>query len=193
MKKIFLISTIVIVVSLVLTFAKRVNNENLVPSPTPETIEEGWEKVFNTSYEFVAPTEATKEDRTNETIITFMGQKQIDSGRTQTELFDGYAFRVGREIVNSAGIESFARIQRENAAENCFQENGEVSEIEKINLNGIDAYQYFATNCYLDYRETFIENNNYIYRLSESYVGDSEDYPKYKEITNKILSSFKIK
>lgn len=192
MKKIFLISIFVIVVSLVVTFTKQ-NNSNYVPSPTPETIAEGWEKFFNTSYEFLAPKEAQKEDRLNETIVTFMGQKQIDSGRTQTELFDGYAFRVGKEIINNAGIESFARIQRESAAESCFQENGEVSEIIKINLNGKDAYQYYATNCYLDYRETFIENNNYIYRLSESYVGDAEDYPKYKEITNKILSSFKLK
>ncbi len=123
-----------------------------------------------------------------------MGQKQIDSGRTQTELFDGYSFRIG-EIMNESklALEQLSKNERENAQNNCLErEKGQVSQLRTVSISGLTGYQYSVEGCYIDYTETIVSFKDKIYRISQLYVGDVEDQGKYKETTNQILSTLRF-
>jgi len=150
-----------------------------------------WKTLTNLNHSFKYPEEATAEAREEESIVYFMGQKQIDSGRTQTELFDGYSFRVG-EIANESdlSLEQLAEGERENAVNNCHSGDGKVSQIKSVIVDEQNGLQYSVKGCYLDYTETIVTYDGKYYRLSQAYVGDIEDQDKYEEITNQMLSSF---
>jgi hypothetical protein len=151
-----------------------------------------WELLINNNYSLKYPKEATVETRDNESLVYFMGQKQIDSGRTQTELFDGYSFRLEKILDNSANsLVELSTKERNNAIENCNYENGSISDLIALKIDGKEAFQYYATGCYIDYTESFVSYNGEYYRISQSYVGDEEDYMGYKDITKNILSTIK--
>lgn len=173
---------------------KQENNQvQLTPSPTFDPTE-NWNSFTNLNHSFKYPSEATAEAREDESIVRFMGQKQIDSGRTQTELFDGYSFRIG-EIINDSKLtlEQLSKNERQNAQNNCLErESGQVSQLETISVSGRIGYQYSAAGCYVDYTETIVSFGDKFYRISQSYVGDVEDQKRYQEITNQILSTFKF-
>jgi len=165
-----------------------VNDTVVSPRPNPT---DDWKTLTNLNHTFRYPAEASAEAREDESLVFFMGQKQIDSGRTQTELFDGYSFRVG-EVTNDANVklEELAEMERENAVSNCPSEGSVVSRLTPVIISQQEAFQYSAIGCYIDYTETIVAYNNIFYRISQSYVGDAEDQDKYEEITNQILSSF---
>ncbi len=166
--------------------------EDTVTSPKQDPTE-NWKTLTNLNHTFKYPGEATGEAREDESLVYFMGQKQIDSGRTQTELFDGYSFRVG-EVTNDSNLslEEFTEMERENAVSNCTSEDGVVSKVTSVVISEQDGFQYSATGCYIDYTETIVVYDNIFYRISQSYVGDIEDQDKYEDITNQILSSFQF-
>jgi len=151
---------------------------------------EGWETQSTNNFSFMYPTEAKAEGRESESIVVYMGQKQIDSGRTQTELFDGYSFRVGRfEQTDNQSLKEAAESDRNNAEVGCEGYDGTVSELVEVAVADTLGYQYSSKGCYIDYTNTFVENSEIIYLVSQSYVGDKDDQDKYKEITNQILST----
>lgn len=169
------------------------NNQAPIPTSTLD-LTENWNSFTNLNHTFKYPSEATAEAREDESIVHFMGQKQIDSGRTQTELFDGYSIRIG-EIINDSKLtlEQLSKNERQNAQNNCLErEGGQVSQLETISISGRTGYQYFAVGCYVDYAETIVSFEDKFYRISQSYVGDVEDQKKYQKITNQILSTFKF-
>lgn len=173
---------------------KQENNQiQSTPSPTFDPTE-SWKTLSNFNHTLKYPREAKAETRESESVISFIGRKQIDSGRTQTELFDGYSFRIG-EIINDSklALEQLSKNERENAQNNCLErEGGQISPLESISIDGQVGYQYSAEGCYIDYTETIVSFESKIYRISQSYVGDVEDQKKYKEITNKILSTLRF-
>lgn len=170
------------------------NQDQQIPSSTIDPAK-NWTSLMdeNRAYQLQYPIEAKAETTRNESVISFMGQKQIASGRTQTELFDGYAFRIGKVIANpDTEIEKVAQEERNNAETHCSEDRGSVSKLESTTLQGQQAFQYSAQGCYIDYTETFVSFNGVIYRISQSYVGDASDQATYKEITNQILSSLRF-
>ncbi len=170
------------------------NQDQQIPSVTIDPAK-NWTSLIdeNRAYQLQYPIEAKAETTRNESVISYMGQKQIASGRTQTELFDGYAFRIGRVIANpDTDTEKIAREERNNAESNCIGENGTVSKLESTTLQEQPAFQYSAQGCYIDYTETFVSFNGVIYRISQSYVGDAPDQAMYKEITKRILASLQF-
>ncbi len=157
------------------------------PSPTPS---ENWKTFTNPPYALQYPSEATAEARDNESIIFFMGQKQLDSGRTQTELFDGYSFRIGIIPPDLAvSFEQLATNERGLVQENCQIKGGQVSQLQSVVVAGQAGFQYSVQGCYLDYTETIVSFNGVTYRISQSYAGEVSDQKIYQEITNKIFSS----
>ncbi len=123
----------------------------------------------------------------SESIVVYMGPEQMNSGRTQTELFDGYSFRMGNvSLAPYATLEELVTTERKNAQEHC-QEGGVVSDITPTKVAGQDAFRYVATGCYIDYTETFVGFKDRYYRISQSYVGTMQE--SYKGITDQILSS----
>lgn len=158
-----------------------------------EEIPSNWKTLTNNDYSLKYPIEATAEERDGESQVYFMGQKQIDSGRTQTELFDGYSFRVGNIVgVPTNDLKQLAMKERDNADQNCNYENGKVSDLTAIKVGDQEAFQYSAEGCYVDYKETIVNFDGNFYRISQSYFGDTEDYEGYKDITNKILTTLEF-
>lgn len=154
---------------------------------------EDWETITTQDYSIKYPTQATAEAGETDTVIRFMGQKQIDSGRTQTELFDGYIVRV--EVLQpqiTEDLKAFSQTQRGNAVVNCESYNGTVSELLTVKVDGEDAYKYSAANCYGDYSETFVTINETDYRISQLYVGEPEDMTLYREKSDQIANSIQI-
>lgn len=163
-------------------------------TPTPSNTFEKWKVLSNKNHTLQYPPEATGEARDNESIVFFMGPKQIASGRTQTELFDGYSVRVGKmDSVPETSVETVAINEKENAQQNCLSYNeASVSPIKNVLVSGQPGFQYTVTNCYIDYTETIVSVTDTPYRISQSYVGDPADQQKYKEITEKIVASIRF-
>lgn len=169
---------------------------NSKPIENKEVDLNSWQTHSNTNFSFKYPSEAKAETRNDssislvESVVFFMGQKQITSGRTQTELFDGYIFNI-RDITSEVigEFEAFALAERNNSENGCENDNGLVSELQTVNIGSAAGYQFSVTNCYVDHTQTLLSANGKLYRISQSYVGDEEDYLKYKEITFTILNT----
>lgn len=189
---VFLIITIS--TSLYLTKPNESTNQTTLLKPTPSPMAyptENWGTLTNLGYTIKYPQDAKAEARDGETLILFVGQKQIASGRTQTELFDGYIVRIGEIVSDSKlALEEISKAERDNAENNCqVREDGKVTQLVTKSIDGKTGYQYSAEGCYIDYTETIVSFENKTYRISQSYTGDATDQPKYKEITNQILST----
>ena len=182
--------------SVEVTPSNLINTENKSNEGKPsraEEIPDGWKILTNKDHSIKYPSEATAVAREEESLIYYMGQKQIDSGRTQTELFDGYSFRVGKiRNVTTNDLKQLALSERNNTMENCNNEDGVVSDLLPVKVGGQGGFQYSAKGCYIDYTETIVGFDGNFYRISQSYVGDNEDYAGYKETTNMILATLEF-
>jgi len=120
--------------------------------------------------------------------IRFMlvGPTQMASGRTQTELFDGYAFIVTK-LGSSTTLDPKKEIetQQKNSVSNCQ----DVGAVTSVIVAGKQAYQY-AANCRGTYTTTYVSNGMNTYSITQSYAGGNQE--AYKTITDQILSTFKF-
>lgn len=165
---------------------------------TGETVS-GWQTYSSDDYSFMYPPE-TKTDTDaagegSESIrVRFIGPVQQASGRTQTELFDGYAFIVTKIEINAEeSAQKQAEKERAAAHVYCEQKGSELSEVAKVTVAGTSGYRYTATNCYTDYTVTYLENGGSIYSITQTYTGDGEALAEYKVTTDKILSTLVFK
>ncbi len=175
-----------------------------IPTLTPSefTTEEGWQTYQNTriGYTLRYPQEAKLSTPDESEISTasiiriyYMGETQRQSGRTQTELADGYIINI-REVAEAPGDPAieFATLRRENTIENCSEyEGNEISEIKQIQLNGNDAYTYSVKNCRVDYEAYFIDNQPIIEIIGMYPAFNEEDKQAYLNQVNSIAQSFK--
>jgi hypothetical protein len=118
--------------------------------------------------------------------FTFIGPEQIKSGRTQTELFDGYAFSVinwGSSVQNVP--EKMIREQHANASENCKT----LSDISTVTVSGKTGYQY-SGDCYSTSTLTVVSDGTHTYMITQIYMG--KDGAADKKITDAIFSSFRF-
>lgn len=160
------------------------------PIPTTSLVKNSdWSSFAQPNYRFLYPPEADVQERESELVIVFMGPKQIASGRTQTELFDGYSVRIGSPYSQADDAVSAATEARSNAVENCNNPEGKVDEISTVDVSGYSGYQFSVSGCRLDYTSTFVEYNNVVYNITQSYVGTPEDQQMYQEITEQIRES----
>lgn len=163
-------------------------------TPAPTSTLEKWKVLTNTTHTLQYPPKATGEARENESIVFFMGPKQIASGRTQTELFDGYSVRIGKmDSVSEVSPEKLAVHEKENSEKNCLSyDEASVSPIKNVVVSSLPGFQYAVMNCYVDYTETILSFNGALYRISQSYVGNPVDQQEYKEITEAIVASIRF-
>jgi hypothetical protein len=177
------------------------NGITQTPAPTP-TVEpltdstKDWETYTGKEYEFKYPA-GLKSDTgaagaNFESIrVQFMGEKQTASGRTQTELFDGYAFIVTKidsapEKTPLQWAEEKRAATKETCAEAVFGDINETA-IEK----GVGV-QYKVKNCFADYTLSLIEYNGIVYEITQVYVGEPADQAKYEHTTDLIFNSIKF-
>lgn len=149
-----------------------------------------WKTYTGKLFSFKYPKDAKLEVQPDGVVkIMYMGQKQIDSGRTQTSLFDGYGFfvapskeKVSLEDGYKNRVESFNNV--------CDSEKMGKSKITKI--DGFQALQY-DSSCLGDYTTSLVINkDNIFFELSQLYVGETADQSDYKKITDQILSTLKF-
>lgn len=166
-------------------------------SPTVD-LTAAWETYAGDEYSFRYPkglksdTGAAGADR--ESIrVQFMGPKQIASGRTQTELADGYAFIVTK--IGSASEKSasdWALEARAQTKEWCNFEGSKVSEVGEVTVDGQAGFQFTDEGCYGDHTTTFVADEGRVYRITQFYTGEDDDVPEYKGLTELILSTLKF-
>lgn len=114
----------------------------------------------------------------------FVGPVQIASGRTQTELFDGYFFSVTK-VGPLAQFDPNTEVtkQQQNSKETCPQ----VSDVTEVTVSGSTAFKYTCPN---NYDLIYVTNGKNTYYITQFYTGDNLN--SYKAITDQILSTFKF-
>lgn len=163
------------------------------PLPQETTIPEDWELLQAASYQLYYPAQATTTLEGSDATIVFIGPTQVASGRTQTELFDGYSFRVSKILdVGNYDLQDYAQFAQQQAVDNCIRDEGIVNDLIKVESDFVDGYQYSSTNCYIDYTETIAQFESDLYRITSSYVGEPADYQNYKDITEQIFETLRF-
>lgn len=169
--------------------------DNPIATPTPDPIElknNYSSDKYNYSFKYPSEAKLNENDATGKYLgISFMGQKQIDSGRTQTELFDGYGFGVlVMELDQSKNIDQIAAENLTRNTSSCPNPQGE-AEIKKGMISGYES-RNFELSCMGDYTLHYVSDGNNLFELSELYVGEESDRLVYKSITAKIVAGFKL-
>lgn len=150
------------------------------------------EPTYGFSYKYPAEAEVVETgSASGQYKVLFVGQKQIASGRTQTSLFDGYIFNISvRGKIGETSVDQVTNETYQGTKSTC--EQAQLSAISAVIINSTPAKTYTVTNCMGDYTETFITDGKNIFELTQLYTGDATDQPKYQQITNQILSTFKF-
>lgn len=123
--------------------------------------------------------------------ITYMGAKQVASGRTQTELFDGYALTITvfPEIVGTDPALVQAKADRQGIVDGCGDTN--VTKLESTEIAGYQAIS-FTGGCLGEAIHYYFANQGILYRLTTMIVGDQADIAEYQKTTDRIIRSFKL-
>jgi len=160
------------------------------PTESPAVVANDWKTYENTTYEFTFryPPEANVNDTgSNYMSVNFMGQKQIDSGRTQTELFDGYAMNVVdlTDEGDFSSLDDFAEARMSQFDDVCSM----VSEPKTGSVNE-NPYITVDASCLGDFTIFYFENSNRFYEVGLLVTGDKEDTPGYQQTVNDMFSTF---
>jgi len=141
------------------------------------------------NYQFKYPPEAKLNISSEQYVgVSYMGEKQRASGRTQTELADGYAFNVVTATGEGyADLDDFY-IQRVNQLTEVCTSIGDPQE---TTISGKRAITH-ELNCLGDYDTYYVKNGDLYFEISLLHIGDAEDLPDYTETVNKILSTFEF-
>lgn len=171
----------------------------VIPSPemvveTPEDLTAGWENFVSAKFglAFAYPPEAqltVHEDQANEQFkLVFIGSKQRQTGRIQTEIVDGY--QVNISVDRAKPLDQAAREAYDNSRQNCPQ--AEISPLSQATVNGYPARSFSVANCRGDYTQTFIGQGNLTVAVVELYQGDAAGKTRYRQTTGQILSTFTL-
>lgn len=197
MKKQLSIAIFVVVILLTSGYfylGKKSSPPNSLSSPNPivkKEIPENWKTYKSQKYnfEFKYPPEAKLSDQSEGYVaVSFMGEKQKASGRTQTELFDGYAFNISDVTAGDyRDLDDFYAQKVLQLKEICT----EIGEPKEKTISGKRAITQ-RLRCLNDYDSYYVLNNDTYFEISFFRVGKAEDLPAYTETINKIFSSFRF-
>lgn len=201
MKKLFYLILILIIIGLsyLKWSAATTGNTAVTPSPTPSPSSSSQAqntKSLETAYfKLDYPLEATSSS-VNEGPdslgwrISYMGDTQKNSGRTQTELFDGYAVTLTRfETIGTQVDLEQANADRQGIIDACGEEN--VTKIESAKLGSYDALTFFG-GCLGEANHYYLMIADSLYRLTEMVVGPESSLPQYHQSTKLIFDSLKF-
>lgn len=156
-----------------------------------------WETYVGKSYSFKHPkglefdTEAAGAGAES-VRFQFIGAKQRESGRTQTELFDGYSFVVTKlgSVSQKTPIQ-WASERRESEKDICGPDVL-LSEVEQITIDKGVGVQYTVKNCMGDYTTSYVAYDDNVYEITQLYSGEGTDRSNYEEITNEIFNTLRF-
>jgi hypothetical protein len=170
-----------------------------VASPTPTATADptvGWKTYTNpkNTYTFEYPSGLSADTQAAGTGFesiryTFIGPTQAASGKTQTELTDGYSFTVVNlgKASNASTAENIAQQQLASSKESC-PAIATFGQVMPTKIDNLPAYGYVVVDCITDLESYFVLFNNSTYEITQQHVGNAE----YKNTLDQILSTFKF-
>jgi hypothetical protein len=118
--------------------------------------------------------------------FSYLGPAQTASGKTETEMFDGYAFIVTKPgLTTEFDPKTEAERQQTNSKEICQN----VSEITTTTVDGFNAFR-FSDDCLGEHITTFVSDDKNTYSITQFYGGENKS--SYKTTTDQIISTFKF-
>jgi hypothetical protein len=159
------------------------------PSPTPEP----WQSFATDDFTLDYPKEASASavDGGPDSIawrINYMGEAQKASGRTQTELFDGYAVNIDRfQVASDSAALVQAELDRAQSQDLCGEED--IAAMTTTTFAGEPAHTY-TSSCLGESTQLYQQRGEYLYRISTMVAGEAEQLVIYKDILTRILGSF---
>lgn len=168
---------------------------SLAPSPLPSATPTLTQTLETAYFTLNYPADATVSSSTNpdsrEWGISSMGQKQRESGRTQTELWDGYALTLTRfETVGEEPDRTQAEADREATILACGAENA--TELKPGKLGSYDTLTYFG-GCLGEADHHYLMLADTLYRVTIMVVGEDLDRLGYTAQTSAIIQSLRFK
>lgn len=201
MKKYFYAILIIIIIGLsYLRFnaptSLPLNSPSPTPSPTttpsPLVTSSLTTDYFSLDYprEASAPAASTNPDSI-EWRITYMGDTQRSSSRTQTELFDGYIVSLTRfEVVDTANAaRTQANADRQGVIDACGEDGATPISEGKVGSN--PALTFYG-GCLGEATQYYLTNNQALYRITAMVVGPDNALKSYNQSVQNIFASLKF-
>lgn len=206
MKNIFY--TVLVVMILALGYAKwKYGGETepiVTPTPTTSPLASSAPappsnliNTYSTPYfelEYPAVATATEQEGSHDSLswrVSYMGDVQKKSGRTQTELFDGYSIEINRyEAVGDDLQQTQAESDRQGIIDACGEEN--VTDIHKSSLNRYNSLS-FEGGCLGEAVYNYLIFDGTLYRVTTFIAQPEEQTLDYQDITDTILESLTFK
>lgn len=146
---------------------------------------------FGLSYPEVATTSTSTAPDSQEWAITYMGEEQVKSGLTQTELWDGYAISITRfEATGDNPDRVQAEADRQGTIDACGVEN--VTEIKNGKVGSYAALTYFG-GCLGEADQYYLMIADTLYRVTVMVVGSDNYKTGYQTTTSAILETLRFK
>lgn len=170
--------------------------EPVVNSPYPEIAEDKWENYINKQYEFSFkyPTNAKFTEQNPfsldpSTYQVLFTRNNIE-GTNEYNLIEGYLFKVivNKSIVNT-DIKTLAQEKGKLFHTTC-PETAKITEPSKVVIDNFEAYSFTVENCDGDHKETFVNRENNIFEVAQTYKGDIGYKQFYKATVEQIEKSF---
>lgn len=204
MKKTLYLVLILIIIGLVYIRFIMPKDEVVVTAPLPSPVASAMpaktsnSKTLDTPYfSLEYSVDATMSSNTNpdsmEWGISMMGEDQKKSGRTQTELFDGYGYTITRfEVVEPEGsAKTQAATDRQGTLDAC-PESSELTPIKSSNFAGHDSLT-FTGGCLGIATHNYFVDQDALYRISYMNVGRPELQKQYQVAIDQMTASLKFK
>ena len=175
------------------------NNPSTTPvntvSPEPKMQVNLTEKLdnayFTLSYDKEATTSTSRSPDSQEWVISYMGEEQKKSGRTQTELWDGYMISITRfETVGEDPDQKQAEADRSGIVDGCGEHKS--TPIKAGKLGEYDTLTFYG-GCLGEADYYYIMRADTLYRLTVMTVGSAELKPKYQRMVGAMLDSLSFK
>lgn len=161
------------------------------PSPTPTLSATLDNNYFTLSYAPEATVSTHTAPDSREWVISYMGEEQLGSGRTQTELWDGYSVVITRfEVTGDDPAQVQADVDRQGIIDACGQEN--VTEIKTTTLSAHPALTYVG-GCLGSAEYYYLMIADTLYRVTVMTTGSEKYLPTYQDATQAMLASLHFK
>jgi hypothetical protein len=165
------------------------------PAPTSSAVMDSLRlttEYFTLDYPSVASASPVSESPDSLTwTVRHVGETQVKSGRTQSELSDGYAITITRfgEVLGDDPALTQAESDRAGTMTSCGESS--VSSIRDEKIAGRNAHA-FTGGCIAEATSFYFMDGESLYRLSTMAVGTPEDVFNYQQAVDKSLSTLKL-
>ena len=161
------------------------------PTPTPQTENTLETPYFTLTYPLEATVSSYTSPDSSTWAISYLGKSQRESGRTQTELFDGYNLSLTHfEVVGDNVRRTQAEADRTGIVDSCGQEN--VTVIRTSAFSNYEALTFYG-GCLGEADYYYLQTESGLYRVTKMIVGPDEYIPEYEKSIDLILSKLMLK